>query len=175
MLLLVLGVTYKQIQSRLQQPQAVLVLGGAPEREVFAAEFARQHPNLPIWISSGSPIEYTEWVFSNAGIPSERIHVDYRAEDTVTNFTTLVDDLNARGIHCVYLITSDYHMRRAQVVGEIVLGSRGIELKPVSVPSTPPEQWPESMGKVVRDAARAVLWVATGRTGSSLGRTLVDR
>jgi uncharacterized SAM-binding protein YcdF (DUF218 family) len=166
---LIITVLFKQVQSHLQRPEAVLVLGGAPEREVFAAEFAQQHPNLPIWISSGSNIEYTEWVFAEAGISSDRVHLDYRAQDTVTNFTTLVDDLKQQGIHSVYLITSDYHMRRAQVIGEIVLGSRGIELEPVPVPS---EQSPESMSKVVRDAARAVLWVATGRTGSSMGRML---
>lgn len=32
-------------------PQAVLVLGGSPEREVFAADFARTHPELEVWVS----------------------------------------------------------------------------------------------------------------------------
>ena len=162
-ILLLLG--YKEIKSQLQQPQAILVLGGSSKREKFAAEFARQYPGVPIWVSGGSPKGYAERLFAKAGIDGNRLHLDYRAVDTVTNFTTLVDELEARRIKSVYLITSDYHMRRARIIGEIVLGSRGIEFKPVEVPS---ERSPEPIEKVVRDGARAVLWVATGRTGSTL-------
>jgi len=158
-----LGIRY--LQRAGETPQAVLVLGGAPEREHFAAEFARQHPNLPIWVSSGTNPEYAEWVFTEAGIAAERLHLDYRAVDTVTNFTTLADQLQAQGVRSVYLITSDYHMRRAVVIGEIVLGSRGIHFQPVPVGS---DRSPESLNKVVRDGVRAVLWVATGNTGLNL-------
>ncbi|GAB4377057.1 MAG: hypothetical protein Kow00121_25470 [Elainellaceae cyanobacterium] len=147
----------------------VLVLGGAPEREVFAANFAREHPNLPIWISSGSNPEYAEWVFSEAGVASERVRLDYEAIDTVTNFTTLVDKLEAEGITSIYLVTSDYHMRRARVIGEIVLGSRGIAFKTVEVPSGESQ---EPMEKVFRDAARSLLWVATGQTGENFAHFL---
>ncbi|MBD1851101.1 YdcF family protein [Leptolyngbya sp. FACHB-711] len=157
------GFGYQQVESLWQKPQAVLVLGGATEREEFAAEFAQTHPHLQIWVSSGSNPEYAEWVFSEAGIPADRVHLDYQAVDTVTNFTTLVDMLKAQGITSVYLITSDYHMRRAQVIGEIILGSRGIDFKPIAVPS---HEANEPIEKVVRDAARAVLWVTTGNTGA---------
>lgn len=164
-LLGLLGLGYQQLAGLWQKPQAVLVLGGATEREKFAAQFAQAHPNLPIWVSSGSNPEYAEWVFSEAGIPADRVHLDYQAVDTVTNFTTLVDQLKSQGISSVYLITSDYHMRRAQVIGEIILGSRGIDFKPIAVPS---QQQDEPVEKVVRDAARAVLWVTTGKTGADL-------
>jgi uncharacterized SAM-binding protein YcdF (DUF218 family) len=46
------------------QPDAIFVLGGATERERFAAQFVQQHPSLPIWVSSGSPREYAQWVFA---------------------------------------------------------------------------------------------------------------
>lgn len=164
-LVLLFGFGYRQVEGMWRHPQAVLVLGGAAERERFAAEFAKQHPELPVWVSSGSNPEYAEWVFTEAGIDPTRIHLDYQAVDTVTNFTTLADYFKTRNIRSVYLITSDYHMRRAQVIGEIVLGSRGIDFQPVAVPS---KRSPEPMNKVVRDAARAVLWVTTGRTGSDL-------
>jgi uncharacterized SAM-binding protein YcdF (DUF218 family) len=158
-----------QIRS-LELPQAILVLGGstpALEREKFAAELALQHPNLPVWVSGGSTKSYTERVFAKAGIERSRLHLDYRAEDTVTNFTTLVDKFQARGIKSVYLVTSDYHMRRALVIGEIVFGSRGIILKPLSVPT---QRSPESIEKAIRDGARALLWVTTGHTGLKLMR-----
>ena len=146
-------------------PEALLVLGGHEERERFAAELARQHPQLPIWISSGSPQEYAQKIFAKAGVNRDRLHFDYRASDTVTNFTTLVDELNAQGIDSVYLITSENHMKRAQIIGEIVLGSRGIEFEPVAVPSSNP---PEPVEKCWRDGARSILWLFTGQTGEVL-------
>lgn len=167
---LLLWFSYKQLKTYFTQPEAVLVLGGstaALEREKFAAEFARQHPNLPIWISGGSPKNYTVRVFAKAGVDPERLHMDYEAVDTVTNFTTLVDELQAQGIKSVYLITSDYHMRRASVIGEIVFGSRGIEFKAVPVPSA---KETEPIQKALRDGARALLWVTTGYTGANEGK-----
>jgi uncharacterized SAM-binding protein YcdF (DUF218 family) len=168
LILLLLGIGVKTLEGLMRTPEAVLVLGGAVEREVFAAEFAKKYPELPVWVSSGSNPEYAEWVFLEAGIDAERLHLDYQAIDTVTNFTTLVDEFKSRGIHSVYLITSDYHMRRAKVIGEIVFGSQGIAFKPVAVPS---QQSPEPWSKVLRDAARSVSWVMTGRTGASLAQT----
>jgi uncharacterized SAM-binding protein YcdF (DUF218 family) len=160
---LTLWIGYRQIGNASSSPQALLVLGGSLQREEFAVKFAREHPALPIWISSGSPREYAEWYFAESGIALDRLNLDYRAIDTVTNFTTLADDLQQQGIKSVYLITSDYHMRRAAVIGEIVFGSRGIFFKTVPVPS---HEDSESIEKVVRDGGRAILWVTTGHTGA---------
>ncbi|WP_413277095.1 YdcF family protein [Floridanema evergladense] len=172
---LLLWFSYKQIRS-CETPQAVLMLGGstsALEREKFTAKFVSQQPNLEnleIWISSGGSGKYNNYareIFIKAGINSEKIHFDNQAVDTVTNFTTLVDELKARGVTSVYLITSDYHIRRAQVIGEVVLGSRGIVFKSVAVPS---QQSPEPIEKAIRDGARAILWVITGNTGKNFSR-----
>jgi uncharacterized SAM-binding protein YcdF (DUF218 family) len=157
---------YKEVKNQTLQPQAVLVLGGSTknlEREKFTADFAKKHPSLPIWISGGSPPRSTQKVFAQAGVNANRLNLDYQAVDTVTNFTTLVDELQAQGIKSVYVITSDYHMRRARVIADIVLGSRGIEYKTVPVPSQQPS---EPIEKSFRDGARAILWVATGYTGA---------
>jgi uncharacterized SAM-binding protein YcdF (DUF218 family) len=154
--------SYRYVRGWFTPPQAVLVLGGATEREQFAAQFAKSHPSLPIWISSGAPREYSEWVFSEAGVDIDRVNLDYRAVDTLTNFTTLADDLKSRGITKIYLITSDYHMRRSQLIGDIVLGSRGIAFQPIAIPSDQP---PEEVGKALRDSGRAFVWLATGYTG----------
>lgn len=166
----VLWLGQQQVKAYFQEPQAILVLGGSVEREEYAAHVAQHHPNLRVWVSSGSNPEYAEWVFQQAQIPQEQVRLDYRAVDTVTNFTTVVDDLKAQGVSCVYLVTSDYHMRRASIIGQIVLGSRGIVFKPLPVPSDDPE--PEALIRSMRDGARAVLWVITGQTGSSLAHTL---
>ncbi len=157
---------YARYQQQFLSPPVALVLGGAPERERFAAQFAKAHPAVEIWVSSGSNPEYAKWVFDEAQIPSEQWHLDYKAVDTVTNFTTLVDELEAKNIHEVYLITSDYHMRRASVVAQIVLGSRGIAFKPIEIPTERLPQRPETVVRDVRDGARSLLWVVTGKTGS---------
>jgi uncharacterized SAM-binding protein YcdF (DUF218 family) len=158
---------YRQFQAHWRKPEALLVLGGTTDRENFAAELAQRYPHLPIWVSGGSNPEYTLWVFSEAGVDLDRVHIDRTAVDTVTNFTTLVDKLADQDIHCIYLITSDYHMQRAYVIGEIVFGSRGISLKPIEVPSSQPV---ESIAKTIRDGGRAIVWLITGHTGSTLLR-----
>jgi uncharacterized SAM-binding protein YcdF (DUF218 family) len=155
---------YRHIQQQSLEPEAIVVLGGHENRERLAAKLAARHPNLPIWVSSGSPEGYAERIFARAGIAPNRLHLDYRAKDTVTNFTTLVDELKARGIDSVYLVTSDSHMRRACLVGELVFGTHGIAIKPVAVPA---QESPESPEKCLRDSARAFLWLFTGSTGEN--------
>lgn len=145
-------------------PQAILTLGGGPERETFTAEFAQEHPHLDIWVSSGILPAKALAIFENANIPTERIHLDYSAVDTVTNFTTLVDDFHKRHIQHIYLITSDFHIPRSKTIATIVLGSQGITFTPISIPSKKPR---ESIFRIVRDGGRSLLWIVSGRTGAS--------
>ena len=163
-----LCVGFKPMRNSAQtSPDALLVLGGHEERERYAAKLAQEHPQIPIWISSGSPQEYAQRIFAKSGIKSDRLHFDYRASDTVTNFTTLVDELKAQDIDSVYLITSENHMQRAKIIGDIVFGSKGIEFQPISVPSNNP---PEPLEKSLRDGARSIFWLVTGHTGAILVR-----
>ena len=156
---------YRSLQRYWQEPDAILVLGGHENREHHAAKLAAQYPQLPIWVSSGSPQAYAKRIFTQAGIASHRIKLDYRARDTVTNFTSLVGDFQSQEVDCVFLITSANHMRRASIIGEIVFGSRGITIIPISVPA---KAKTESLQKTLRDSARAMLWLATGVTGDNL-------
>lgn len=156
------GIAYQKIQGALRQPKAIFVLGGHEERERFAAQFAHDHPNLKVWVSSGSPPEYARQIFAKYHVEGDRLQLDYQAEDTVTNFTSLVDELKAEDIDSVYLITSENHMNRAKLVASIVFGTKGIAIKPVPVPSDNP---PETTMKSIRDGIRSLLWVVTGETG----------
>ncbi|MGB0564117.1 MAG: YdcF family protein [Spirulinaceae cyanobacterium] len=160
---LALGIAYKHLQVQVAQPQAAVVLGGLETRESYAAELAQKHPQLEIWVSSGSPEGYVRQIFAKAGVGSDRLHLNYEAQDTVTNFTTLLDDLQKQGITSVYLITSDNHMRRARIVGEIVFGTHGIVIKPLPVESPGQD---ETITKCAIDGLRAVLWLITGETGA---------
>ncbi|MEB3321964.1 MAG: YdcF family protein [Synechococcaceae cyanobacterium] len=140
----------------------ILVLGGDSDREDAAARLARRD-GLPVVVSGGTNPEYARWVFQEReGLPADRVTLDYRARDTVTNFTSLVDDLRRARIRHALLVTSSDHMDRALLVGRIVAGSRGIHLTPVPVPCGE-LCITESRRLVWGDAARAALWVASGR------------
>jgi uncharacterized SAM-binding protein YcdF (DUF218 family) len=146
-------------------PQAFLVLGGDPKREEAVAEFANWYPKLDIWISSGPNAKETRKIFQAAVVSLARLHIDQRAVDTLTNFTTLVEDFQKTHIQHLYLVTSDYHMPRAKAIASIILGSHGIVFTPISVPSSQP---PESSLLVLRDITRSLLWIFTGYTSASL-------
>ena len=152
-------------------PQAIFVLGGESDRMELAAQFWQSHTNLDIWVSDyRGNLDFNRRIFQQFGVTNERLRFDGRATDTVTNFTTLVEDFVTQRLHNIYLITSDYHMRRARAIATIVLGSRGIAVTPVEVLSRGEKS--ESLVRVVRDCGRSVLWVVTGRTGASLNPKL---
>ncbi|MCX7593599.1 MAG: YdcF family protein [Fischerella sp.] len=152
------------------QPQAFLTLGGDPARENLTVELAHWYPYLEIWVSSPPEPEKTKKLFESANITAARLHIDLRAFDTVTNFTTLVPDFHRRGIQHLFLITSDFHMPRAKAIATLVLGSQGIAFTPLCVASNRPN---ESSFRIVRDICRSLFWIVTGRTGASLKSNLV--
>ncbi|MDX2212463.1 MAG: YdcF family protein [Oculatellaceae cyanobacterium bins.114] len=154
------------------QPQAIFTLGGGEDREEFTTQFATLHPDLPIWVSTGISSHKAKSLFQAADISLDRLYLDYRAVDTVTNFTSLVHDFQTQGIRHVYLITSDFHMRRARAIAFFVFGSRGILTTPVSMSSKHPS---ETILHVSRDIGRSLLWIATGRTGASLNPKLHNK
>jgi uncharacterized SAM-binding protein YcdF (DUF218 family) len=140
----------------------ILVLGGDAAREQAAARLALRD-GLPVVVSGGTNPEYAHWLFQDrGGLPADRVQLDYRAVDTLSNFTSLVDDLRRAHIRHALLVTSRDHMPRALLVGRIVAGSRGIGLTPVAVPCGQ-HCMPERRGKVWGDGLRAALWVLTGR------------
>ena len=142
-------------------PQMILVLGGDVERERVAADLARRD-GLPVLVSGGSNPEYAHWLFGRQGLDAGRVQLDYRATDTLSNFTSVVDELKRAQVRHLLLVTSSDHMDRALLVGRVVAGSRGISLTPVPVPCGQ-RCLPEGRSKVWGDGARAALWVLTGR------------
>jgi len=136
-------------------------LGGDVARERAAAVLARQR-GLPVVVSGGSNPEYAQWLFAQReGLPRGQVLLDYRAQDTVSNFTSLVDDLRRARIRHALLVTSSDHMERALLVGRLVAGSRGIQLSPVAV-SCGDRCQREPRRKVWFDGLRSLLWVITG-------------
>jgi uncharacterized SAM-binding protein YcdF (DUF218 family) len=64
----------------------------------------------------------------------------------------------------VYVLTSSYHLPRAEAIATLVLGSQGITYTPVGVPG---ERRREPKLKTVRDVGRTLVWLVAGRTGAS--------
>lgn len=161
------------VKNQVPNPQAIFVLGGGSDREEFAAEFARRQADLDVWVSTGSGSQKVRDIFEAAGISLARLHLDYRAVDTVTNFTTMVGVFEREQIRHVYLLTSDFHMRRAQAIAFFVFGSQGITYTPVEMPCASTQQKPphcqaESTLHVSRDVVRAIFWLLTKRAGVSV-------
>jgi uncharacterized SAM-binding protein YcdF (DUF218 family) len=145
----------------------MFVLRDAVERMRFAAQFWQSRQNLDIWVSDFTwELDADRQIFLQYGVPDAKLHLDGRATDTVTNFTTLAEDFANQRLQHIYLITSDYHMRRARAIATIVLGSQGIVVTPVAVASQ--NQPSESLVRVLRDCGRSFLWIFFGRTGSTL-------
>ena len=145
-----------------EPPQLILVLGGDLDRERHAAALARSR-GLPVVVSGGSNPEYAQWLFEQSqGLPPGQVRLDYRATDTLSNFTSLVDDLQRAGIGHALLVTSRDHMERALLVGRIVAGSRGIRLTPESVDCAELCR-DERRRKIWGDGLRALWWVISGR------------
>ncbi len=150
--------------------QLILVLGGDADRERVAAHLARSD-GLPVVVSGGTNPEYATWLFrEREGLPANQVRLDYRARDTLTNFTSLVDDLHQARIRHALLVTSTDHMARALLVGRIVAGSRGIHLTPVAVPCGS-ACVTESRAKIWGDGLRAAVWVLSGRDLRMWGRS----
>lgn len=152
-------------------PQAIFVLGGDSQRMKFAAQFWQSHRNLDIWVSDfDSNLNYNRRIFQQFGVPNQQLRFDGKATDTVTNFTSMVDKFADRKLQHIYLITSDYHISRARAIATIVLGSRGIVITPLAVPSSGDKS--ESVIRVLRDCGRSVLWIVIRRTGASFNPRL---
>lgn len=140
----------------------ILVLGGDVDRERHAADLAAEL-GLPVVVSGGSNPEYAHWLFEQRqGLAPDQVQLDYRARDTLSNFTSLVDDLRRARIRHALLVTSEDHMDRALLVGRIVAGSRGIHLTPEPV-GCGDRCHPEDQRKVWSDGVRAAFWVLSGR------------
>jgi uncharacterized SAM-binding protein YcdF (DUF218 family) len=155
------------------QPQAIFVLGGDYERSKVAGDLWQKHQEMTVWLS-----EFERYFpehrknLAEKGVPLEKMRFDGNASDTVTNFTTTVDQLSDAKLSHVYLVTSDFHMKRATGVATIVYGSRGIIVTPIPTlrKGSTKSAWyaKENEGRVIRDVARSILWFFTGQTGASL-------
>lgn len=150
------------------QPQAIFVLGGNHDRARTAAQLWHKHPDMNVWLSSNTiSLKRYRNIFLESGVPEQKLSLDGRARDTVTNFTTMVSTFEDASLSHLYIVTSDYHMRRARMIAFFVFGSRKIVVTPVFVESS---RSSESLLRALRDGCRSIIWLLTGKTGASLSQ-----
>jgi len=154
-----IGNTTLALSKAAHQPvDAFLVLGGSIRREVYAAELAKQHPNLPVLISQGSPDPCIRLIFERAGAPLSQTWLEKCAKSTFENFFYCTPLLQRWQIHKVKLITSNSHLPRALWLGQILLGAHRIWVEPILVSEMGIPGNRESWWKTGLDVVRSLGW-----------------
>ena len=152
--------------NRSSPAEVLLVLGGSETRELACAALHSGEALLVLSSGAATPEECA----AAAGIDLRRVVVDRRAVCTVTNFTSIVTDLEKAGCRSVVITTSPSHMRRAFLVGCVCLGSRGIRCERRCCRDDDDPEGPrqESTLRVLRDLLRSALWLLAGWDGGGV-------
>ncbi|NJL19669.1 MAG: YdcF family protein, partial [Leptolyngbyaceae cyanobacterium SM1_3_5] len=61
--LLLIAVRLSIAANQAPQPQAILTLGGDPNREKAAAQLAKHYPSLEVWVSTGETPQTSTQIF----------------------------------------------------------------------------------------------------------------
>eukprot|EP00438_Fugacium_kawagutii_P019336 Skav202387 [mRNA] locus=scaffold1406:391162:393403:- [translate_table: standard] len=125
---------------------AILLLGGEPERDIFAAHLALEF-RPPLELFASSPADGAEQRLSALDRIGKLV-LSYEALDTVTNFSTMIPRLKKADVSKVLLVTSSYHMPRAVAIAHVMLGASGIDFEAHEVESSKPY---EPRWKIGRD------------------------
>lgn len=142
---------------------ALFVLGGSINREIYVAELVKQNPDIPVLISTGSQDPCIRLIFERAEASLEQVWLENCASSTFDNFFFGTPILQRWGVRKIKLITSESHLPRALWLGQILLGAHGIWVEPdiVSEEGVPGNQ--ESWLKTTVDVARSFVWAVVGQ------------
>lgn len=148
----------------MRRVRTILHLGGRFERILTTAHIARHWcPEAHIIFGTEADPKLIVETMTAYGIPRDRYTLDYRAWDTVTNFTEVCDIIRKLGTTELYIVTDQYHMRRSWMIALAVTAFRGIAVIPcVEHTEDPGEE--ETFIRAVRDCSRALTWRFTGIT-----------
>lgn len=147
------------LQSAAKAPvDAYLVLGGSIKREIYIAKVAKQYPQIPILISSGSKDPCIFGLFQRENAATNQVWLENCAKSTFGNFYFSLPILKKWGVQHIKLVTSPTHLPRAKWLAEIILGAHGIwvETDIVQEIGVPGNQ--ESRLKTALDVIRSLMW-----------------
>lgn len=134
------------------------VLGGSIRREIYVAQLAKQHPEIRILISQGSPDPCILLVFQREQAPIRQVWLERCANSTFDNFYFNISLLNRWDVRKVKLITSPTHLPRAKWMAQILLGVHGIWVEVELVPEQGIPGNRESVLKTGLDVSRSLIW-----------------
>ncbi|MGK7919041.1 MAG: YdcF family protein [Trichodesmium sp.] len=147
------------LQSAAKAPvDAYLVLGGSIKREIYIAKVAKQYPQTPILISSGSKDPCILGLFQRENAATNQVWLENCAKSTFENFYFSLPILEKWGVQHIKLVTSPTHLPRAKWLSQIILGSHRIwvEMDIVEEIGVPGNQ--ESRLKTALDVIRSLIW-----------------
>lgn len=158
-LLLLTGVqSLRAVSHRNLPTDGVFVLGGSIRREMYSADYARSHPQIPILISAGSEPPCIYAIFDRSNAPMEQVWLEDCAHSTFYNFFYSLPILKRWQVRHVELITSASHLPRAIWMARIIFGAQGIWVEPNIVPEIGIPGNQETRLKTILDVTRAGLW-----------------
>ncbi len=135
-----------------------LVLGGSVNREIHAAQLAKQYPQTPILISHGSEDPCILLIFQRIQAPINQVWLENCAESTFDNFFFALPILEKWQVKKLTLITSQTHLPRAKLLSYILLSSQGIWVDLDIAPETGVPGNQEFLLKTVLDVTRSIFW-----------------
>jgi hypothetical protein len=139
----------------------ILCLGGNYKRNITAASLASSKPNSIVLVSSeGNPGAVAD-IYRQANVSLNRVFFDFRAWDTLTNFTLTLPWILDHQCTDLMVVTDQFHIRRAMTIADIVYFTRGLSITEHPHPSTQPD---ESRKLIAWDAFRSWIWKTTGKT-----------
>lgn len=145
-------------QNARSTPDGFFVLGGSISREIYAAQLAKENPDLPILIARGSADPCIFWVFERAKSPMDNVWLEVCSDSTFTNFMYGLPILEHWQVRKVKLITSGTHIRRSQWLAKILLSSHGIGVDLAIAPEKGVPGNSESLFKTGVDLSRGIIW-----------------
>jgi uncharacterized SAM-binding protein YcdF (DUF218 family) len=149
----------------------ILVLGGDPARNTEAARVINEvDSSAIIVVSSDTALRTIDGIYKTANVAPHVIWYDFNAWDTVTNFTETFRWVMARKPRRVYVITSDYHMRRSMAIGRVVYFLTGVRLVPIVHKSNDLRRR-EPLAAALNNALRAAWWRISGNPGGPRSRS----
>lgn len=148
-----------RLQAAASKPvDAFFVLGGSIQREIYAAQLAKKHPQTRVLISQGSEDPCILLVFQRDKAPIRQVWLEKCARSTFDNFYFNIPILHQWGIRKLLLITSPSHLPRAKWMAQLLFGAHGIwvETNIVEEEGTPGNR--ESILKTGLDITRSLVW-----------------
>lgn len=138
--------------------EAIVVLGGSIQREIFVAQERAGGSSAPILISQGSADPCIVQIFQREAAPIAAVWLEKCAQSTFDNFRFSLPVLRQWKARHVQVVTSGSHLPRAAWLGRLMLGSHGIWVEVVTVAEQGRPGNQESPLKTGLDLGRGLLW-----------------